>query len=200
MRNGVVIGCVGVVAAAAVAIVVYAQPSPAVASDLVVKSKQPSASTASDAAAKLKGAQKSTAPTKAAPPAAKPAARPRPEVAAAQETILPAAYRILLTRSIFSPNGVGGKKSVKSSEPVFTLRGVAQRRRGFIAYIENSASGEYRTVRVGDSIGDKKVIKIELHSVEFIEGKRATKIAVGQTLGSSAGSPSALATAQPQLD
>ena len=100
---------------------------------------------------------------------------------------------------IFSPNGVGGKNSAKSSEPVLTLRGVAQRRRGFIAYIENSASGEYRIVRVGDSIGGKKVTNIELHSVEFIEGKRATKIAVGQTLGS-AGSPSALATAQPQLD
>jgi len=176
---------VGVVAAATIAVVVYTQPAPAT-SDLLVKAPAKSAVE--------KPAKPNTAPAK---PAVRP---PHLETAAAptQNTALPTAYRILLTRSIFSPHGVGGKTSAKSSEPIFTLRGVAQRRRGFIAFIESSASGESRTVRVGDSIGQKKVTNIDFHSVEIVEGKRATKVAVGQTLSS--GNGSALATAGPQLD
>jgi hypothetical protein len=191
MRKGVVIGCVGVVAAAAIAVVVYTQPQPSAAnSDLLP--------------ANVAARTPATAPHKfarAATPAAKPAAKP--EVAPVQSGALPIAYRVLLTRSIFCPHGVAEKASVKTSEPTLTLRGVVQWRRGFIAFIENSASGESRIVKVGDTIGQKKVINIDFHSVEFVEGKRAMKVAVGQTLGSglsSSGNNAALATARPQLD
>jgi len=193
MRNGVVIGCVGVVAAAAIAVVVYTQP-PSASSDLVLNRS-------SDRAVQKPAAT----PAKPHATPASPAARaPHVETAAApvKDVILPAAYRVLLTRSIFCPHGVGGKAAGKSSEPTFTLRGVVQWPRGFVAFIENSASGESRAVRVGDSIGQKKVTNIDFHSVEYVEGKRAMKVAVGQTLGgiTGAGNGSALATVRPQLD
>ena len=198
MRNGVVIGCVGVVAAAAVAIVVYTQPPASATSDL-----QPTSNALRKPAA---GPGHGARPATPAAPAAKnPAPRivaktAHSEPATSQSSVLPAAYRVLLTRSIFCPRGIGPAASGKSSEPTLTLRGVvAQWPRGFTAYIENSASGEYRAVRVGDTIGQKKVTRIEIHSVEFVEGKRATKVAVGQQL-SSTGNGSALATVRPQLD
>ncbi len=191
MRNGVVIGCVGVVAAAAVAIFIYTQPPAASNSDLAPTPNALRKPTAAPA----HGVHTATP---AAKTPAKVVAKAHAEPVAAQSA-LPAAYRILLTRSIFCPNGASRAASEKSSEPAFTLRGVVQWRRGFIAYIENSASGESRTVRVGDTIGQKKVVNIELHSVEFVEGKRATKVAVGQPL-SSTGNGAALATVRPQLD
>ena len=192
MRNGVVIGCVGVVAAATIAVVVYTQPQPPATSDLV-----PSGTVQNRIAVPARVSRGSVP--------AKPAVKaPHIEVAAvsSKDNVLPAAYRILLTRSIFCPHGVGAKTVSKSTEPTFTLRGVVQSKRAFIAYIENSASGESREVHVGDTIGQRKVINIDFHSVEFIEGKRAMKVAVGQTLGgiTSAGNGSALATVRPQFD
>jgi len=194
MRKGVVIGCVGVVAAAAIAVVVYTQPQPSAAnSDLLP--------------ANVAARNPATAPhrvARAAAPAAKPAAKPaKAEAVPVQNGALPIAYRVLLTRSIFCPHGIADKATTKTSEPILTLRGVVLRPLGFIAYIENSASGEYRAVKVGDTIGQKKVINIEIHSVEFVEGKRAMKVAIGQTLGSglsSSGNNAALATVRPQLD
>ena len=135
--------------------------------------------------------------------AAKPTVRAsRSESAApAAAGILPAAYRVLLTRSIFCPHPKGAA-GLKSPDAALALRGIVQWERGYYAYVENTTSGEARQVYVGDTIGRKKVINIDFHSVEFVEGKRAMRIAVGQTFDplSSAANGSALATVRPQAD
>jgi hypothetical protein len=179
---------VGVVAAAAVAVGVYVlPPAPVPVSSEVAL------------------APRHFGRTQALPAAAKPAARPAraADVAAASTSTggLPAAYRVLLSRSIFCPRGVRATGE-KASDSTLTLRGIVQWERGYYAYVENSSSGEARQVHVGDTIGRKKVINIDFHSVEFVEGKRAMRIAVGQTFDplSSASNGSALATVRPQID
>jgi hypothetical protein len=188
MRKGVVIGCAGVVAAAAVAIGVYVQP----ATPIAVSSEPAAAPVVS-----------SRSPSKAG---VKVAVRPaRADIAAAEPAgTLPAAYRILLKRSIFCPHAVSTAAGVNSLESTLALRGIVQERVGFIAFIENTASGEACKVKLGDAVGRGRVTKIDLHSVEFLTGKRATRVAVGQTFdgqsSSAATSSPALAAVHPQLD
>jgi hypothetical protein len=184
MRNGVVIGCVGVVAAAAVAVAVYVQPA------------APAPSQAQVPVAPKHFARSQPVAVPKAPRVARPVESPATSTGG-----LPAAYRILLTRSIFAPNHTAGA-GVKSPDSNLTLRGIVQWEHGYYAYVENATSGEARQVHIGDTIGHKKVTNIDLHSVEFVEGKRAMRIAVGQPFDplSSAANGSALATVRPQAD
>jgi hypothetical protein len=165
MRNGVVIGCVGVVAATAVAIGVSLHPA-APAVTVTQPATRPAHSVRTVAAA----------PAKAAPRAVRPAA----PVTAASDAALPAAFRILLSRTIFSPHAAV-TKATAASESAIALRGIMQAGRGFVAFVENTASGEARQIEVGDPVGTGKITGIDLNSVVYLQGKRATRVAVGQT-------------------
>jgi hypothetical protein len=166
MRYGVVIGCVGVVAAAAVSIGMYMKPAmPEVIPAIRTATATPI------------GRPRTTAKANPAPKVVRPAA----PVAAAPTGGLPIAYRILLSRSIFSPHPHATGPAAASAESAITLRGVMQWGRGLVAFVENTASGDSRLVHVGDAVGHGKISAIDLRYVEYIEGKRAKRIAVGQT-------------------
>ena len=165
MRYGVVIGCVGVVAAVATAIGVYTKPAAPSATPLMPAANvQPVARPGRLATVK---------------PAPKMVRADAP-VAVVPAGALPAAYRVLLSRSIFCPRAIAGKAGAATAESAIALRGVMQWGRGLVAFVENTASGEARLVHVGDAVGRGKITAIDLHYVEFIQGKRAIRIAVGQ--------------------
>jgi len=138
------------------------------------------------------------APGTNAKPAMRPARAPEVAVAPKPSGVLPPAYRILLTKSIFCPHPKGPSTDVKSSDSKLVLLGIVQSKRAYFAYVQNSASGVARTIQVGDTLGPRKVTNIDVHSVEFVEGKRAMRIAIGQSFDS--GNGSAVASVRSQID
>jgi hypothetical protein len=182
MRRGVVIACVGGLAAGALAISVALQPA-----------APSNSSTATIAAPVARHVRPQVASTRAARPA-------RAEAAPAAVTtgILPAAYRMLLTKSIFSSGPVNAAQAhAASGSGVLALRGIMQQGRGFIAFVENTNSREAQQVRVGDTVGRGKIIDIDLHAVKYATGGRSMRVPVGQTFDG--GSSNAL-TADPSSD
>jgi hypothetical protein len=129
----------------------------------------------------------------------------RTDAAVAPVGVLPAAYRLLLTRSIFCGGPVAAEKAhMPSGDGILALRGIMQQGRGFIAFVENTNSREAQQVRVGDTVGRGKIIDIDLHAVRYATGGRSMRVAVGQTFdgGSSNASAAdsatgALATVRP---
>jgi hypothetical protein len=103
---------------------------------------------------------------------------------------LPAAYRMLLARSIFCVGPVDRAKSDSSTGGILALRGIMQEGRGFIAFVENTSSRQAQQVRIGDAVGRGKIVDLDLHAVRYATGGRSTRVAVGQTFdgGSSAAS------------
>lgn len=169
MRKGVLFGLLGVAAASAAAVAVSWGPQPA-----ATVSGEPLALVAPVAS---KPAMK---PTVGAAAATKVPRADQP-VAAAPGSTLPGAYRILLTRSIFCPHPKGNTKGAPSADSMLALRGISQQGRGFVAFVEDTASKVARPVHVGDTIGRGKVIDIDLHAVKFSAGRQTTRIIVGQT-------------------
>ena len=181
MKRGVVIACVGVLAVGAVAIGVGLQPAATSSDSPTVPVARHSGNSNMAAAARGARLTRSDKPTTAA-------------TAVVPLGPLPAAYRILLTRSIFSPGPVAGTSSrPNSGDGILALRGIMQQGRGFIAFVENTTSREAQQVRIGDTVGRGKIVDIDLHAVKYATGGRAMRVSVGQTFdgGSSSASTSA---------
>jgi hypothetical protein len=163
MKRGVVIACVGGLAAGALSIGALMQPS--VPSNSVALTTPPAKHTRAQAAA--------TRAVRAARADA---------VAATPVAILPPAYRMLLTRSIFCGGPVAPSQAHATSVAGnLALRGIMQQGRGFIAFVENTTSREAQQVRIGDAVGPGKIIDIDLHAVKYATGGRSMRVAVGQT-------------------
>ena len=95
---------------------------------------------------------------------------------------LPRSYRVLLTNCLFSSRPTtSADKSVAKSDGALTLRGVFQRGRRCVAYIENTASHQYQELNVGDSIGLGKLVAIDLDGVRYAAPGRNMRVEVGQT-------------------
>jgi len=170
MRKGVIIGLLGVAAAgvAAVAVNLGGQPGGAT-----------SPGTGEAVAVVRPNVLKSG--TKSAVAKAPRAEQPAAVAAATPAGTLPAAYRVLLTRSIFCPHPQAGGVAIRSVDAMLALRGISQQNGAFVAFVEDTASNVARQIHVGDSIGRGKVIDIDLHAVKFSSGRQTKRIAVGQT-------------------
>jgi len=119
------------------------------------------------------------AQTKVLHPAAKPAGSVE---AVASTALLPPSFRILLTHSLFSAQPtVQASRISAPTDGELTLRGVLQRGRGFVAYIENTASGQAQEVRVGGAVGAGKLVAIDLDSVRYAAQGRDMRVEVGQS-------------------
>jgi hypothetical protein len=119
--------------------------------------------------------------------------------AEANAVLLPPSFRILLTHSLFSSHPtVQVSRATTPTDGELTLRGVLQHGRGFVAYIENTASGQAQEVRVGEAVGAGKLVAIDLYSVRYAAQGRDMRVEVGQSFSGArtvaAAQSSALAT------
>lgn len=122
--------------------------------------------------------------------------------AALGAALMPGSFRILLTRSIFSEGGQPASSSSQASHSGMALRGILQQGAAFIAFIEDSARGDERQVRIGDPLAGGTVTAIDLHGLELACAGRKTRIQVGQTVGPGplVGMPSLPAVAESPAD
>ena len=116
----------------------------------------------------------------------------------ARADLMPASFRILLTRSIFSEGGQAAAAAVdRGTSSGLALRGILQQGAAFFAFIEDSTHGDARQVKVGDALAGGTITAIDLHGLELACSGRRTRVQVGQTLGNGllVGMPSAPAIA-----
>jgi hypothetical protein len=103
----------------------------------------------------------------------------------AQGANLPNDFQVLLSRSMFSPNKVGNRRS--SPETRLALRGTALEDGEFTAFLEDVNTHRIQEVREGDEVARGTVDKITLAGITFVNGEEEEKdIEIGQNL---AGTP-----------
>jgi len=115
-------------------------------------------------------------------------------------------YRMLSERNIF----VRDRGVLSESRPVseqtaraihddndkdLVLTAIAQKGREYIAFVENTRSGETIKVRPGDPIGKGKLVKITLSHVEYESEGTTARIEIGSSLAGLTVSPVSTATA-----
>jgi hypothetical protein len=97
---------------------------------------------------------------------------------------LPRSYAILLTHCLFSSKPTASaSKAGSHSEAEYTLRGVFQRGRRCVAYIENTTSHEAQEFNVGEPLGVGKLTSIDFNGVRFDAAGRNLRVEVGQSFG-----------------
>jgi hypothetical protein len=106
-----------------------------------------------------------------------------------------AKYQIILQRNIFSRQRGPIRRRERDIQPVtrrvvtpnpesyFLLRGISQEDDTFIAFVEDTRSGEVLRLHEGDSVARGKVKALTLDSIEYQLGEDSTiTIAMGQDL------------------
>ena len=161
--------------------------------------------------AALRYTQKGAAPpTASAATAARPAASPGRHPAAAEAKPrrdlapahapsvpkrLPDEYQIVERRSIFGAGGPAaapaGQTARAPADGAFTLKGIAQRGREFVAFIERPGANSVSELHVQNPLGRGRVVAITLQSLDFEADGRVTRVEVGQTIGAAAPPPAA---------
>ncbi len=102
-------------------------------------------------------------------------------------------YRVLWERNIFVRNRSRRRKPrpvatrpvvavVVDTDERFVLTGAVQMGRVWVAFIEDTSSGETIRARAGDSTGSGKLVKITLDYVDYERNGSTVRIEVGGTL------------------
>jgi hypothetical protein len=122
------------------------------------------------------------AAAKASAPATQPANPPQDD------------FRVIADRNIFlaaQGHGAAAAPSTAPSPSAFVLKGVAQRGRQFVAFVEQPGGGGVLEVRVNHALGRGTVRGISLRALDYeLDGKLA-RVEVGQPVG---GAPPQAAT------
>jgi len=106
-------------------------------------------------------------------------------------------YRIVVERNMFSrqrgPRVQRTRRQVPVAPPApdpesyVVLKGVVQEDGEFIAFLEDTQSGQIRRVREGDSVLRGKVKSLTLDSIEYEVGDRTTTVTMGFNLQGGSG-------------
>ena len=96
---------------------------------------------------------------------------------------LPPSYAVLLSHCLFSSRPTALSAKASRAEGDYTLRGVFQRGRRCIAYVENTTSHQAQELNVGEPIGVGKLTSIDLDGVRFDAPGRNMRVEVGQSFG-----------------
>ena len=100
-------------------------------------------------------------------------------------------YRVLVERNIFSRNrsrplerGVSEPKRTAAPAPesYFVLKGIVQQNKDYIAFFENTRTGEAVKVRKGDNIARGSLKNLTLDYIEFGLDANTVKVVIGNTL------------------
>jgi hypothetical protein len=117
-------------------------------------------------------------------------AKPRSPAPATAQAPNFESYKILLDRSMFSVSRAAPAAASASAAPasapadaVLSLKGISQDDARFTAFVEDSAVGRIREVKVGDVLARGRVSAINLTSVEYVADGKTVRVAVGQSLG-----------------
>jgi hypothetical protein len=153
-------------------------------------------------------------PARPAPGAAKaavPAAGPGPALPAAGRARAPAAakpvtfdtFRFIGESNIFNPNRVGrrgdGRGGPRATDTI-SFVGTMEYDKGLFAFFDGSDPAYRKALRVGESLGQFKVEKIDKNQVELLRDSKPVSLAMGQQLGRSEGSDWTLSAAPPRID
>ncbi|KPK40379.1 MAG: hypothetical protein AMJ65_10685 [Phycisphaerae bacterium SG8_4] len=102
------------------------------------------------------------------------------------------AYRIVVERNMFSRQRGPRLERTRRQVPVapaapdpesyVVLKGIVQEDGEFIAFLEDTQSGQIRRVRQGDSVVRGKVKALTLDSIEYESGDRTTTVTMGLNL------------------
>jgi len=114
-----------------------------------------------------------------------------PAIAAAERENTWDRFRVLAERNLFVrdrrprlPQSQGPIRHVPAppAAPRFVLTGIARRREAFVAFFENTATGETVRARTGETLGGGVIHAISMNGVDYVADGEATRIAIGDTL------------------
>ena len=109
-------------------------------------------------------------------------------------------YRILTERNIFSRDrrrhvvlrGPTSQPTTRSAGAAIVLRGIVRQGDDYIAFFEDTGTGQTTKARAGESVGKGRVKRITLDYVAYETGGREAQVRVGTSL---AGTPAPRVTA-----
>jgi len=113
-------------------------------------------------------------------------------------------YRILVERNMFrrdrrvrsyrTPTTRPRRQYTYDSDESIVLRGIARHDGRFVAFFEDTRTGEIIRVRAGQAVGKGKVQRMTLDEVEYARSGAARQVSIGRSL---AGTAAALFTPPP---
>ncbi len=106
---------------------------------------------------------------------------------------MPAQYQGLLTRSIFSRQGVAKDKDkdrsgadARRAEADFVLRGIVLQEGTYVAFIENTGKTRVLQLHQGDSVARGRLSRISFSGVDYEVPGKTTAISIGYSLDGTA--------------